>query len=53
MKPGLTTEDQGCAAGIDAADAHHWETESPNTSEITMLLPRENPCELFEGGLGI
>ena len=53
MKPGLTTEDQGCAAGIDAADAHHWETESPNTSEIIVPSPPELPCELFEEGLGI
>ena len=53
MKPDLITEKLACAARTDAADARHWETEPPNTSEITVPSPPEHPCELFEGGLGI
>lgn len=53
MKPGLIIEKLACASRTDAADAHHWETESPNTSEIRVPAPQEHPCELFEGGLGI
>jgi len=50
MKPDLITEKLACAA---LTDAHHWETESPNTSEIIVPSPPELPCELFEEGLGI
>ena len=53
MKPGLIIEKLACASRTDAADAHHWETESPNTSEIIVPSPPELPCELFEEGLGI
>jgi len=52
MKRGLITEKLACAARTDAADARHWETEPPNTSEITCLHLRNTRVSCSKEGLG-